>query len=76
VRSWTVYDLTEQSVLEAIRAVRQYQLAYWDSLIWATAKLNWVSTILREDFQNGIMLEGVHVQNPFADDFDLAVLNR
>jgi len=76
VRSWTVYDLTEQSVLEAMRAVRQYQLAYWDGLIWATAKLNRVPTILSEDFQNGILLEGVRVQNPFAEDYDLSVLNR
>jgi predicted nucleic acid-binding protein len=59
-----------------MRAVRQYQLAYWDGLIWATAKLNRVPTILSEDFQNGILLEGVRVQNPFAEDFDLAVLNR
>jgi predicted nucleic acid-binding protein len=58
VRSWVVYDVTEHSVLEAMRAVRQYQLAYWDALIWATAKLNRVPTILSEDFQNGILLEG------------------
>lgn len=75
VRSWTIYDLTEQTVLEAMRAVRQYQLSYWDGLIWATAKLNRVPNILSEDFQDGILLEGVRVWNPFSDDFDLALLD-
>ena len=75
VRFWPIYDLTELTVLEALRAVRQYQLPYWDGLIWATAKLNRVPTILSEDFQDGILLEGVRVRNPFVDSFDLTLLD-
>ena len=74
VRSWPVYDLTEQAVIEAMRAVRQYRLAYWDGLIWATAKLHRVPTLLSEDFQDGILLEGVRVRNPFAAGFDPGAL--
>jgi predicted nucleic acid-binding protein len=71
VRSWTVYDLTEQIVSEGIRAVRQHQLSYWDSLIWATAKLHSVPNILSEGFQDGMLLEGVRMRNPFAESFEL-----
>lgn len=74
VRSWVVYDLTELVVLEAVRGVRRHRLAYWDSLIWATAKLNGVPNVLSEDFTDGALLEGVRFLNPFAETFDLAGL--
>jgi predicted nucleic acid-binding protein len=75
VRSWVIYDLTERVVLEAIRGVRQHRLQYWDSLIWATAKLHGVPNVLSEDFRDGQLLEGVRFLNPFAMDFDLAWLD-
>lgn len=74
VRSWVVYDLTELVVLEAVRGLRQHRLSYWDSLIWATAKLNGVPNVLSEDFSDGTLLEGVRFLNPFAETFDLALL--
>ncbi|MGH7381128.1 MAG: PIN domain-containing protein [Candidatus Methylomirabilales bacterium] len=74
VRSWVVYDLTELVVLEAVRAVRRHRLAYWDSLIWATAKLNGVPNVLSEDFSDGTLVEGVRFLNPFVEAFNLAWL--
>jgi predicted nucleic acid-binding protein len=74
VRSWLVYDLTELVVLEPVRGPQRYRLLYWDSLIWATAKLNGVPNVLSEDFSDGALLEGVHFLNPFAASFDLALL--
>jgi predicted nucleic acid-binding protein len=74
VRSWVIYDLTELVVPEAVRGLQRYHLSYWDSLIWATAKLNGVSNVLSEDFSDGALLEGVRFLNPFADNFDLAWL--
>ncbi len=70
-RAWPVFDVTSFIVLEAIRGVRDHQLAYWDAQIWATARLNQIPFVLSEDFSAGTVLEGVRFVNPFADDFDL-----
>ena len=71
---WPVFSLTTLIVTEAARAVRDYQLAYYDAQIWATARLNGVAIVLSEDFQTGRTLEGVRFINPFADDFRLETL--
>ena len=68
---WPVFLLTPLIVTEAARAVRDYQLTYYDAQIWATARLNGVPVIFSEDFQTGRTLEGVRFVNPFADDFRL-----
>lgn len=68
---WPVFLLTPLIVTEAARAVRDYQLAYYDAQIWATARLNGIPVIFSEDFQSGRTLEGVRFVNPFADDFRL-----
>ena len=71
-RSFRVLDLTPQIVLEAVRGVREHQLAYWDAQIWAAARLNQVPTLLSEDFRPGTTLEGVRFVNPFGPEFALA----
>ena len=68
---WPVFLLTPLIVTEAARAVRDYQLAYYDAQIWATARLNGIPVIFSEDFQSGRTLEGVRFVNSFADDFRL-----
>jgi predicted nucleic acid-binding protein len=73
-RSWTVYPITSQAVREAVRGVRQHQLVYWDALIWATAKLNGVLSILTEDQPSSSLIEGVRFINPLDQGFDLARL--
>jgi len=73
-RSWPVYPITNRAVLEAVRAVRQYQFAYGDALIWATAKLNGVLSILTEDQPSSSLIEGVRFINPLDRGFDLARL--
>ena len=65
IRSWNMVDLTSLVVLEAARGARDHRLAYWDSLIWATAKMNQIPTVLSEDFSHGSVLEGVRFINPF-----------
>ncbi|MBI4635006.1 MAG: hypothetical protein HY727_01525 [Candidatus Rokubacteria bacterium] len=49
-------------------------MSYWDAQLWATARLNQVSTILTEDSTHGRVLEGIQYLNPFAPAFDLAAL--
>ena len=74
-RSWLVFDVTTLGVLEAVRGVRRHQLSYWDGLIWATAKLNGVPTILTEDLPGSAMIEGVRFEDPFDPTFDLTRLD-
>ena len=74
VRAWPVYDVTSLAVLEAVRAVQRYQLAYWDALIWATAKLHGVPNVLTEDVPSSELVEGVRFLNPFEERFDVALL--
>lgn len=71
VETWTIFELTPQIVLEALRGGEEYQLAYWDAQIWATARLNQVPVIFSEDFNIGATLEGVRFVNPFASEFVL-----
>lgn len=68
-RTYPVFDLTQSIVLEAMRGVRDHQLAYWDAQLWATAKLNQVPTLFSEDFGAGQSLEGVRFVDPFAPNF-------
>ena len=74
VRSGTVFDITPPIVLEAVRGAQRYRLPYWDALIWATAKLNGVPTVLSEDFNDGALVEGVRFRNPFPPAFDQMAL--
>lgn len=69
---WTVFDLTPMIVLEAARGVQDHQLSYYDAQIWAAARLNQITLVFSEDFQDGALLEGVRFVNPFSSDFDLA----
>jgi predicted nucleic acid-binding protein len=69
--SWIVLDLTPQIVLEAARGVRDHGLAYYDSQVWATARLNQIPLIFSEDFQNGQILESVRFVNPYTTNFDI-----
>jgi predicted nucleic acid-binding protein len=73
-RFWTILPITSELVLEAIDGVQQHQLPYWDALIWATAKVNGIATVLSEDFNNGAVLAGVRFLEPFRAGFDTAAL--
>jgi predicted nucleic acid-binding protein len=69
--SWKLLDLTGPIVLEAVRGVRTYQMAYWDAQIWATARLHQIPLIFTEDFNVGAVIEGVRFVSPFEEGFDL-----
>jgi len=43
---WPVLQVNEMIIFEAIRGVKTHRFSYWDALIWATARLNQVGTIL------------------------------
>jgi predicted nucleic acid-binding protein len=66
-----IFNLTPQIVLEAARGVRDHRLAYYDSQMWASARLNQIPVIFSEDFQDGQILEGVRFVNPLTPTFEL-----
>jgi len=49
----------------AMTLTSEHSLSFWDALIWATAKHAGVTHLLSEDFQEGRILEGLTVINPF-----------
>ena len=50
----------------AMRAVREYRLSFWDALLWATVRRIGISVLVSEDFQDGRVIEGVRIANPFV----------
>lgn len=71
VNIFPVFDLTTMILQEAMRGLQVHQLSYYDAQIWATARLNQVPVVFSEDFQDGIVLDGVLITNPFSQGFDL-----
>ena len=65
IRSWQIIDINSFIVLEAIRGVKAHNLSYWDSMIWAAARMNQIATVLSEDFSDNSEVEGVRFINPF-----------
>jgi len=65
IQSWDIVDLTSAIVLEGARGVIDHRLSFWDSLIWATARMNQIPAILSEDFSHNSVIEGVRFINPF-----------
>lgn len=61
---WQVLPLNEIIVLEAVRGVQTHSFSYWDSLIWATARLNQIAVIASEDFSHGSFIEGIRFLDP------------
>ena len=70
--SWPVLNITPLIVIDAARGVRSHKFAYWDSQLWATARLNQIPVIFTEDFDVGATIEGIRFVNPFAAGFQLS----
>lgn len=68
---WRVCPLDTDTVMEAVRGVERHRLAYYDALVWATARRNGVRVVLSEDCQDRRTIEGVLFHNPFECDFSL-----
>ena len=49
----------------AIQAATRHRLAFWDAMMWATARQNGVDILYSEDFQHGQNIGGVQIKNPF-----------
>jgi predicted nucleic acid-binding protein len=70
-RSWPVMEPTVRTYLDAVRGVVEHQMAFWDAMIWASARENGISYVLTEDQEHGRLIEDVRYINPFVDRFEL-----
>jgi predicted nucleic acid-binding protein len=55
----------QEDLLAALDAVKTHQLAFWDAMLWASARRAGVRHLLTEDLQDGFELQGVTFVNPF-----------
>lgn len=76
ILSWEVLELTGPIVLEAVRGVHSYKMAYWDAQIWASARLHQIPLIFTEDFNVGAVIEGIRFLNPLEQDFDMDLIGN
>jgi predicted nucleic acid-binding protein len=55
-----------KDVIAAIELHRLTRISFWDSLIVHAARTAGAETLYSEDFQNGAVLGGVRIVNPFV----------
>lgn len=67
VAGYSVVQIDPPLVLSAIEACRTHQLSFWDALIVRAAAQADCSTLLSEDLNAGQVIDGVRVENPFAE---------
>ena len=71
VHDWLeVFEITSadaSALADAIEAVQEHKIAFWDAMIWATARRTGCAAVISEDMQDGRLLGGVEFINPFAE---------
>ncbi len=69
VRDWLgLFDIAsadDVTLVDAMDAVEEHRLSFWDAMLWAAARRARCSAILTEDLQDGRRLGGVEFLNPF-----------
>jgi len=72
VRRWLntfeIASANKETVLMAIDAVKRHKISFWDAMLWATARQSRCTVIISEDMNNGQIIEGVRIVNPFITD--------
>ncbi len=70
VRDWLdvfqVASADAAALVDAMDAVEEHRLSFWDAMLWATARRCGCSVILSEDLRDGRRLSGVEIINPFT----------
>ena len=61
----TVVQIDTPLVLAAIAASRRHQLSFWDALVVRAAVHAGCEMLLTEDLNDGQVIEGVRIENPF-----------
>lgn len=62
---WNVVVNTGDSILDAIDICEKYGYSFWDSMIIEAAIKGGAVILLSEDLQDGQVISGVNIRNPF-----------
>ena len=62
-----VFAADEVCLADAMGAVSEHRLPFWDAMIWAAARRARCRLFITEDFQDGHTLGGVTFVNPFEE---------
>ena len=60
-----IHAADEQTLVDALKAVRQHSLSFWDAMLWAVARKANCRLLLSEDMHDGQLVGGVRFVNPF-----------
>lgn len=60
-----VVQITPSDIVAAIDLVQLHRLSFWDALIVHAARQAECAVLLTEDLQNGRVIDGVRISNPF-----------
>jgi predicted nucleic acid-binding protein len=66
LQSFDIFSPTETAAGEALTLLAAGRLSYWDALLVLSAAEVGVIALLSEDMQNGAVIGGVEIVNPFG----------
>jgi predicted nucleic acid-binding protein len=65
--TWRVFAPTADDVLAAIGVHAQARIRFWDAMIVLAASESGCDVLWTEDLNDGQLLRGVRIRNPFAE---------
>lgn len=63
---YSIVHVDAALVLSAIQVARRHRLSFWDALILRAASQAECSVLISEDLNDGQVVEGVRIENPFV----------
>ena len=60
-----IQPLTVASHEKAVEIAKRFQLSFYDANIVASALLSGAEVLISEDMHNGMLIDGIIIQNPF-----------
>jgi predicted nucleic acid-binding protein len=64
--AWPVVLLDPAVILAATDLEEKHGLSFWEALVVQAATVGGAGRLLTEDLQDGMVIEGVRIENPFA----------
>lgn len=64
--AWPVIVIEPALILTASAIHERHQVSFWDALVVEAARVAGADRLLTEDLQDGRVIEGVRIENPFG----------
>src|SRR5438874_12933004 len=64
--TWKIFAPTADDVLSAVALHKQWQLSFWDAMVVEAAAQSGCDLLWTEDLNDGQLLRGVRIRNPFS----------